>query len=324
MNPTLILWIGGALILALLGIGIYFTISSQRSEEEERIGEYVESPVKIETPKESGPSPVTEWITKRVEKSSFGDQIARDLARADLKFKPGEYVSLMVISSFLVGVLGYFIGSNSILLALAGAVFGAFLPRMYVRRQQSRRLIKFNDQLADMLSLMVNGLRAGYSTLQAMEAVSKELPAPICDEFRRVVQEIQLGVSTEKALDNLLRRIPSDDLDLVITAMNVQREVGGNLSEILETISFTIRDRVKLKGEIRVLTAQQMYAGQFLSVLPILVILLLYILNRSYIMLLVAPESNSPIPCGYIALAGAALFIIAGYFVMQKMAKIDV
>ena len=250
--------------------------------------------------------------------------IARDLARADLKFKPGEYVALMVISSFLVATIAFYIGSSSWLLAVAGAVFGVFLPRMYVKSQQSRRLIKFNDQLADMLSLMVNGLRAGYSTLQAMEAVSKELPAPISDEFRRVVQEIQLGVTTEKALENLLRRIPSDDLDLVITAMNVQREVGGNLAEILETISFTIRDRVKLKGEIRVLTAQQKYSGSFLSVLPVLVVLLLYVLNRPYIMLLVSPDSNKPIPCGYIALGGATVLIVLGYIVMQKMAQIDV
>lgn len=324
MNPTLIIAFGGVFVLILLGVGIYFTITSQRSEEEERIGEYVEPTVKLEEVKKTAPSPVTEWLTKRVESSSFGDKISRDLARADLKFKPGEYVALMVISSFLVGVLGYFIGSSSLLLALGGAVFGVFLPRIYVRRQQSRRLIKFNDQLADMLSLMVNGLRAGYSTLQAMEAVSKELPSPISDEFRRVVQEIQLGVATEKALDNLLRRIPSDDLDLVITAMNVQREVGGNLAEILETISFTIRDRVKLKGEIRVLTSQQTFSGQFLSILPVLVILLLYVLNRPYIMLLVDPASNSPIPCGFIALGGAGVLIVAGYLVMQKMAKIEV
>ncbi|MHC1741128.1 MAG: type II secretion system F family protein [Anaerolineaceae bacterium] len=324
MNPILFIWIGGAFILILLGVGIYFSISSQRSEEEERIGEFVEPTLKVESSKKNAPSPVTDWLTKRVEKSNFGDQISRDLARADLKFKPGEYVSLMVISAFLVAVFGFFIGTNSWLLAFVGAVFGAFLPRMYVNRQQKRRLIKFNEQLADMLSLMVNGLRAGYSTLQAMEAVSKELPAPICDEFRRVVQEVQLGVTTEKALDNLLRRIPSEDLDLVITAMNVQREVGGNLAEILDIISFTIRDRVKLKGEIRVLTSQQMYSGQFLSVMPILVILLLYILNRSYIMLLVDPASNSPLPCGYIALGGAAVLIITGYFVMQKMAKIEV
>jgi tight adherence protein B len=323
MNPTTFLWIGGALILVLLGVGIYFTISSQKSEEEERLGEYVE-PVATDEQQTNAPAPVTDWITKRVEKSSFGETISRDLARADLKFKPGEYVSLMVISAFLVAVFGYFIGSSSWLLALAGGVFGAFLPRMYVKRQQSQRLIKFNDQLADMLGLMVNGLRAGYSTLQAMESVSKELPSPICDEFRRVVQEIQLGVPTEKALDNLLRRIPSDDLDLVATAMNVQREVGGNLAEILEMISFTIRDRVKLKGEIRVLTSQQMYSGKFLSVLPIIVVLLLYVLNRDYVMLLVSPESNAGLPCGYLAIGGSVLLIVIGYFVMQKMATIKV
>ncbi len=324
MNPTLILWIGGVFVLILIGVGIYFTISSQKSEEEQRLGDYIEPEVPVIEQKKAAQSPVTEWLTKRVEKSSYGDRIARDLARADLKLKPGEYIGLMVISSFAVGVLGYFIGQNSTLLGLAGLVFGAFLPGMYVRNQQSKRLIKFNDQLADMLSLMVNGLRAGFSTLQAMEAVSKELPAPISDEFRRVVQEIQLGVTTEKALDNLLRRIPSDDLDLVITAMNVQREVGGNLAEILETISHTIRDRVKLKGEIRVLTSQMMYSGKFLSVLPIGLSLLLYLLNRSYIMVLVDPQANAKIPCGYIAIGGAVVLIVVGYIVMQKMATIEV
>ena len=112
-------------------------------------------------------------------------------------------------------------------------------------------------------------IRAGYSNLQAMEAISRELPAPISDEFHRVVQEIQLGVQTEKALDNLCRRIPSEDLDLVVTAMNVQREVGGNLAEILDTISHTIRERVRIKGEIRVLTSQVMYSGKFLSLMPV-------------------------------------------------------
>src|SRR5258708_5558924 len=96
---------------------------------------------------------------------------------------------------------------------------------------------------------------AGYSIMQAMEAVSKEMPPPINDEFRRVIQEMQIGIPMETALANLLRRIPSDDLDFVVTAINVQREVGGNLSEILDTISFTIRERVKGNGEIRVLTS---------------------------------------------------------------------
>ena len=152
---------------------------------------------------------------------------------------------------------------------LGGGAIGLFLPRFYVKNQQSRRLVRFNEQLGDMLNLMVNGLRAGYSTMQAMEAVSKELPPPICDEFRRVVQEMQLGVPMQISLDNLLRRIPSEDLDLVVTAINVQREVGGNLAEILDTISYTIRERVRIKGEIRVLTTQVMYSGRFLAMMPV-------------------------------------------------------
>jgi len=219
-----------------------------------------------------------------------------------------------------VGGLGYFL-TKSIIVAILGGIVGFFLPRMYVKRQQAQRLIKFNDQLADMLNLMVNGLRAGYSTMQAMEAVSKELPSPISDEFRRVVQEMQLGVPMERALDNLLKRIPSEDLDLVITAINVQREVGGNLAEILDTISFTIRERVRIKGEIRVLTTQVMYSGKFLSVLPLFVIGILYLLNREYMMVYFQPEN---VPCGYIALGLAALLIAAGYFTMTKLGDIEV
>jgi tight adherence protein B len=168
---------------------------------------------------------------------------------------------------------------------------------------------------------MVNGLRAGYSTMQAMEAVSKEMPAPISDEFRRVVQEMQLGIAMERALDNLLRRIPSDDLDLVITALNVQREVGGNLAEILDVISYTIRERVRLKGEIRVMTSQVMISGKFLAVMPILLIAILWFLNRKYMMEFFNPETRLP---GMIALGVAAILIVSGYFVMTKIATIDI
>lgn len=325
MDPTLILWLGGALIVILIGVGVYFSITSQKSAEEERLGEYVEpETASVETRKKATTAPMTDWLTKKVEKSSYGDKIAKELAQADIKFKPGEYLALMFIAGFGVAVVAWFISSGSILISLLGAVIGLFLPQMYVKRQQSKRLIKFNDQLADMLSLMVNGIRAGYSTLQAMEAVSRELPPPICDEFRRVVQEIQLGVPMEKALDNLLRRIPSDDLDLVITAINVQREVGGNLAEILDTISHTIRERVKLKGEIRVLTTQMMYSGKLISLLPVALMVALYLINRSYLDILFTKETNTPFPCGYVALGVAALLIVVGYVLMKKIAKIEV
>jgi tight adherence protein B len=197
-----------------------------------------------------------EWVSRRVEKTSFGDRIARNLARADMKFKVGEYFVLIIVTILVGGLVSWFLGNRHPVSALIGGVIGAFAPGFYVNSQQKKRLQKFNDQLSDMLNLMVNGLRAGYSTMQAMEAISKELPSPICDEFRRVIQEMQIGIPMESALDNLLRRIPSQDLDFVVTAINVQREVGGNLSEILDNISFTIRERVRIKGEVRVLTSQ--------------------------------------------------------------------
>jgi tight adherence protein B len=199
-------------------------------------------------------------------------------------------------------------------------VIGYFLPGIYVSRQQARRLNKFNDQLSDMLNLMVNGLRAGYSTLQAMEAVSRELPTPISEEFRRVVQEMQLGIPMEGALANLLRRIPSDDLDFVITAINVQREVGGNLSEILDTISFTIRERVRIKGEIRVITAQVRVSGIILALIPVGLTLVLWFLNPEYLM---SFADAGPL-CAGIAAGVVVTLISLGYYVMTRIAAIEI
>ncbi len=316
------LFLGGGLVLILLVIGIVTSLSTDRSQVEERLGRYTEQQKEeLEQQKQGLYNPVYDWLNRRVEHSSFGDRISRNLARADLKMKPGEYIMLQLVAAIGVALVGYFIGSKSIPLALLGAIGGFFVPGIYVKRQQSKRLVKFNDQLGDMLNLMVNGLRAGYSTAQAMEAVSRELPVPICDEFRRVIQEMQLGISMEQSLDNLLRRIPSEDLDLVITAINVQREVGGNLAEILDTISYTIRERVRIKGEIRVLTSQVLYSGRFLSLLPLILILILYVMNREYMMEFFKPEN---VPCGYIALGTGGLMILAGYFVMNKIADIEV
>jgi tight adherence protein B len=194
-----------------------------------------------------------------------------------------------------------------------------------VKQQQSARIRKFDDQLGDMLNLMVNGLRAGYSTMQAMEAVSRELPTPISDEFHRIVQEMQIGIPMEKALENLLRRIPSEDLDFVITAINVQREVGGNLSEILDTISFTIRERVRIKGEIRVMTANVRASGTILSLIPLGLALALWFLSPEYIGTFFAPNNFVPQPaCGIFSVAVIIGLIVAGYFVMMKIADIEV
>lgn len=324
IDPITILFIVGGIVVVVLVIGLVVSIRSDKSDVDERLDRYLAAGHTIEQDNKEKTSALSDWFNRRVEKSSYGDRISKSLARADLKLKSGEYIAVIILVAFAAGFVLFFVGGKNMIAGLLGAAIGAFLPGMYVKRLQAKRLLKFNDQLGDMLNLMVNGLRAGYSTMQAMEAVSRELPSPICDEFRRVVQEMQLGVPMERSLANLLNRIPSDDLDLIVTAINVQREVGGNLAEILDTISFTIRERVRIKGEIRVLTSQAMYSGRFLSMLPIFVMGILYLLNREYMQTFFAPESNVPIPCGYLALGTGGLLIIIGYFVMNKMAQIEV
>lgn len=320
MTPvTWILLLGGGLVIILLVIGIVVSATSEQRLVEERLGRFLEQEKKEKTG-EPSTSALTEWVNKRVEKSSFGERIARQLARADLKFKPGEYVALLVISTIGVAFLAGLLGGRHPISFVLGAVVGAMLPAQYVRRQQKKRLQRFDEQLPDMLNLMVNGLRAGFSTMQAMESVAKELPPPICDEFRRVVQEMQLGIPMERALDNLLRRIPSPDLDFVVTAINVQREVGGNLSEILDTISYTIRERVRIKGEIRVLTAQMRTSGQALSVMPVALAVFLWFLNRDYMMNFFMFGTA----CGLGVLGLAAALIGLGYFFMNRIANIEV
>jgi tight adherence protein B len=317
---TIVLIIGGVLAIILLVVGIVISSSSERGLVDERLNKYLEDEKKQEGGEQSKGA-LTDWVNKRVEKSSFGEKISRDLARADLKFKPGEYIALIVIAVIGLGLIAYLIGGRSSISALIGGGIGALLPRMYVKNQQGKRLRRFNDQLPDMLNLMVNGLRAGYSTMQALEAVSKELPPPICDEFRRVVQEMQLGIPMEKAMANLLRRIPSEDLDFVVTAINVQREVGGNLAEIMDVISYTIRERIRIKGEIRVLTSQVMYSGRALSLMPMALLCILWFLNRDYVMEFFNPEN---LLCGSIALGAGGLLIGVGYFVMTRIGNIEV
>jgi tight adherence protein B len=132
---------------------------------------------------------------------------------------------------------------------------------------------------------------------------------------------MQLGISMEQALENMLRRIPSEDLDLIITAINVQREVGGNLAEILDTIAYTIRERIRLKGEIRVLTSQVMYSGRFLALLPAIMTAVLMLANREYMMSVFQPGIMM---CGFAIFGSAAILVIIGYFVMTRIADIEV
>lgn len=270
---------------------------------------------------------LTRNLNQVFEERGIGKSMAIELARADLKITVAEFMALQVIC-ILAGVgLAWLIYGNWVMMLL-GAVAGYFAPRIFVKMRQRARLKAFNNQLGDGLTLMANGLRAGYSLLQAMDALAREMPPPISLEFRRVVQEIGLGISNQRAFDNLLRRVPSDDLDLVITAIGVQAEVGGNLSEIFETIGEVIRERVRIKGEIQVLTAQGQLSGYVISALPIALGLILYAMNQKYIGRMIFPcppeQELCSQPCGWIMIGVGLISIAIGFFAIQKIIDIDV
>ncbi len=331
MNPTLIAL--GILLLVALGMLVYaFSRGDSDKTTKDRLSQFVgdmgQSDSQAEQ-KEDKRASFTKPIDEAIESQGFAQKIQTELAQANLKITPTEYILLVFMSILSMGALAFLIYRN-FPLTLAGAIAGFFLPRIYLGSRKRRRLKEFNDQLGDAISLMANGLRSGYSILQAMDSVGNEMPDPIAEEFQRVVREVQLGISNERAMNNMVRRIPSDDLDLMVTAINIQHEVGGNLAEILEVISFVIRERVRIAGEIKTLTAQGMLSGYIISLLPIVLSLLLYAMNHEYIGRMFRPcEGASPTacptqPCGWI-MTGVGLFLIViGFIAIQKVVRIEI
>ena len=251
-----------------------------------------------------------------VQDKRFSSKVQRDLARADLRLRVAEYYYIRVGLS--LGLAAVLLLLRDPLSAVVGALLGYFLPRMWVGRRIGSRLNAFNKQLPDTITLLSNSLRAGSSFLQSIELVSRESPAPMGPEMGRVVREVNLGLSMEEALSNLVRRIKSDDLDLMVTAIGVQQQVGGNLAEILDTIAFTIRERVRIKGEIRTLTAQGRYSGYLVAFLPIAIMVTLNFIN---------PEFMQPLfteLIGQILLVVGAIMMLIGFFAIQKITDIKV
>lgn len=328
MDPLIIL-LGAAALLMVMGAGVAL-ITGGRSNVEDRLDQYVGSggaaPVVVERPSQPRDTIVADRIDKAIAGRGFTEGIKSRIAKADAKLRVSEYIAIQVMAAFAVGAAIYFLFGNNLIFATLGGIVGLFLPRMYLSFAAKRRLRAFENQLSDTLNLWVNALRSGYSVLQAMEAIATELPPPVSVEFERVVQEVRLGLTVPAALGNMLRRVPSDDLDLVITAVNIQREVGGNLAEVLDTISFTIRERVRIKGEIRTLTAQGRLSGWIISLLPIGLALVLLMINPSYMGQLFAnaPPFLFGIPCGWIVVGVGLVMMTIGIIIIQKIVDIEV
>ncbi|MCS6881320.1 MAG: type II secretion system F family protein [Oscillochloridaceae bacterium] len=318
----IVLAIGGLLLLLI--ILLIWQLSGQRDKDvSSRLAEYV-GPA---TPQPAAnPRQALERIDRVVVQSKRGSNIQRDLARADVKLTVAEFIIIKIVCALLGAGFGAFVGRASpaamFASGLAGAVVFSFLPNLYLAIQSRRRIKAFNNQLGDTITMMANALRGGYSFLQTLDMVAREAPAPMSSEFRRVVQEVGLGRSTEEALQNLLRRMPSDDLELLITAVNIQMEVGGNLAQILDTIGHTIRERVRIKGEIQTLTAQGRISAWVITGLPVALAIFISMVNPEYMApiftLGMPPDAWCCLP------VTAAVMIVIGYFAIMKIIDIEV
>lgn len=254
-------------------------------------------------------------VSKMLTPKKILERTEKDLIAADIPLKAEEWVVIQ-LSAILVPAILASLAQNAAL-AFIFVGLGAYAPVLFLKNARARRVKKFNDQLGDALTIMANSLRAGFSFLQAMDAISKELPAPISTEFGRALKEMRLGTTAEEAFQNLTGRITSEDLELIVTAVNIQRQVGGNLAQILDNISTTINERVRIKGEIKTLTAQGRISGMIIALLPIFLCGAISFMNPSYIGMLFTH------PIGIAMVVGAVISEMIGIVSIKKIVNIE-
>jgi tight adherence protein B len=249
--------------------------------------------------------------------TGFSAALDERLEQAGLPILAGEFVALTVICGLAGAIFAALLVQNIIfvLLIAAGA---AFIPYFWMARAHSKRENQLVDQLADTLSILASSLRAGYSFLQALDTVSKEIGEPSAHEFQRVVAEIRLGRPIDDALAAMAVRINSDDLKWAVIAINVQRQVGGNLAEVLDIVANTVRERGYIRRQVRVLSAEGRVSVAILASLPFVILLYLGIASPEYVGLLFTRTA------GLIMLAFAAILMFLGIFIMTRIVKIDV
>ncbi len=247
----------------------------------------------------------------------YREKTQYSLVKAHIPLKAEEFITLRILLAFSFMFLGYISGKQLVLILILGSI-GWIGPSIYVGSRIKNRIKQLNDSLGDAIVLISNSLKAGYSFFQAIDIVAQEMTGPIAQEFTLLQKEINLGFTTEEALDNLLKRVKSDDLELVITAVLIQRQVGGNLAEVLDNISSTIRERVKIKGEIKAITAQGRISGIIISILPPALGVVLYLINPDHIKLLF---TNT---IGLIMVGLSVGMELMGIYFIRRIVKIEV
>lgn len=250
-------------------------------------------------------------------RNDYGKRISLELARAAVPLRVGEYLLLrwFVAAMFLLVVTQK---ARSLPVGIVAAIVGYFLPPLYVRWRQAKRMRDFDDQLVDALTLIANALKSGYSFLQGMEAIAREMPAPIGVEFEQALREIRVGGSVEDALVAIHQRVRSADFEMVVTAMVIQRQVGGNLTEILTNIAYTVRERHRILREVRVLTSQERMSGYVIAGMPVFMVLALSLMSPGYISGMWTDD------LGKIILSVSVVMELLGLMVIRKIVEIEV
>ncbi|MFZ3589159.1 type II secretion system F family protein [Bacillus sp. DJP31] len=256
-------------------------------------------------------------IKKQVLTKDKNNRLEILISRSGVALKPEEYILFQWISTGLCGGL-LFIISGQIFFIFVGGIIGFMLPKWYLVKKQKNRLISFNDGLADMITTIVGALRAGFSFPQSLKTVVEEAHSPIKEEMETVLRELQYGSSIEESLNALKERMPSEDLELMIQAILIQKQVGGNLATVLDKIVETIRDRTRIQRQIMTLTAQGRLSGIVIGLLPIILAFVLFLIEPEYIGTLFTH------PIGLILVGAGVFSSLIGFIFIQKITSIEV
>lgn len=248
---------------------------------------------------------------------TYFERMQKQLVQAHIFFRAEEFFGLSLVVSLATFLLIFLLMGNMLPALLLG-IIAYMLPGFYVKTKKKKRSKNLNRQLPEALGIIANGLRAGYSFPQAMDVVSREMVPPISEEFGRIIRENRLGKPMEEVLREFSERADDEDIDIFITALIIQKQVGGNLAEVLNKIEHTIRERVRIKGEITTLTAQQKLSGVILVLLPIAVAFVIFLISPDYISLLFQEL------IGWILVGIAIVLMIIGIIIITKIVNIEV
>lgn len=319
MNSPFVVGLLGALTMASLAIGLWLPAYRRQRSVRRRLAGFVNAGTSDGFAIDLGGRRRIRSTRRSVDARSRWafKQISKMIIQAQADVSIGEVVGAMAVLGLLLFTLAY-VQWGSLIISAACGIVGAAAPLWWLSRQRGQVEKKFAHQLLDTLAILSSSVRAGHSLLQALEHVVTEAPEPTRSAIALVVREIGLGASQEDALERLADQLPSDDLELIVSAVNVHHQIGGSLAKVIDAIADTIRERDRIEGDIRSLTSQQRYSAYILTLLPIAAAGGLYLTSPDYLAPLFA---EGPLR---LALFASAAMIAAGFLIMRRLANIDV